>query len=206
MADFCTVADLAAFLQITIDASSVPALAAITEASAAIRNYCRQVLDVVADDAYTFDMELSRQTKLFLPELPVTAIDSVVEDGETLVVDDDYKLGSYGILHRIGAYWTAGIQIITVTYTHGYATIPDDIAGVCKRAAARAYQSGLRAAELGGVPGVQATSLGDYSVQFGGDQAGGNAGYDGGTLGASAAPILLPSEKRILDRYRVKGP
>jgi hypothetical protein len=203
MADLCTVADLADFLQIPIADDSAPALAAIVEASAAIRNHCRQQLDEASDDEYTFDVG-ERQTKLFLPELPVTEIAEVVEDGVTLTVDTDYKLGRYGILYRIGAYWTAGVQTVTVTYTHGYATVPDDVMAVCKRAAARAYQSGLRAAETAGVAGVQANSLGDYSVQFGGEQAG-SSGYDGGTLGASAAPILLPSEKRILNRYRLKG-
>jgi len=41
--------------------------------------------------------------------------------------------------------------------------------------------------------------LGDYSVSFGAE-AGRSAG---GVLGASAAPVLLRSEKELLDRYRV---
>ena len=65
------------------------------------------------------------------------------------------------------------------------------------RAAARAYQAGLRAAEVDGVPGVSSTGLGDYSVAFGGD-----SGQEG-VLGASAAPILLRSERQMLNRYRI---
>ena len=41
--------------------------------------------------------------------------------------DDDYQLGQYGILHRVGQDWATGIQIVTVTYSHGYGTLPDDI-------------------------------------------------------------------------------
>ncbi len=209
MATFCTLDDIAAFLHITIPADDASATRAIAEASAAIQNYTRQMLEWAEDDRITLDNEIERTTKLFLPELPVSSVASVVEDGEALTVDTDYKLGQHGILHRIGAYWASGIQIVTVTYSHGYGgdygdALPEDITSVCTRAAARAYQAGLRAAMNAGVAGVQAKTLGDYSVQFASEQSGGGAGMDGSTLGASAAVILLPSEKRMLDRYKVK--
>ena len=202
MAAFCTIADIASFLQIAIDATNAAALRAIGEASAAIQNYCHQALEEIEGDEYTFDVG-PNQTKLFLPELPPTEVSEVVENTETLVVDDDYKLGRDGILYRLGAYWYPGVQTVTVTYTHGYATMPDDIVGVCTRAASRVYQSGLRSAALAGVPGVQAQTIGDYSVQYASEQSGGSGG--GGTLGASAAPMLLDGEKRMLDRYRLRG-
>ncbi len=199
MADLCTIADVAAFLQIAIAAGSTAAARAITEASAAIRNYCNQQIDQTEDDEYTFDVG-ERQTRLFLPELPVSAIASVVENDTTLTATTDYKLGRAGILHRVGNYWYPGVQTVTVKYTHGHATIPDDVKSVCVRAAARSYQAGLSAAQLSGVSGVQAQSIGDYSVQFGSQTSGSD-----GMLGASAAPILLPSEKRLLSRYRYRG-
>ncbi len=202
MAAFCTIADLAAFLQITIPAGSAAATQAISEASAAIQNYTHQVIELVEDDEYTFDVD-ARQTKLFLPELPVTEISEVVEDAEILGVDADYKLGRNGVLHRVAGFWYAGVQTVTVEYSHGYATIPDDVADVCKRAASRTYQAGLRAAESDGVSGIAAMGLGDYSVTCGSEQSGGVSG--GSLLGSSAAPMLLPSEKRMLDRYRLRG-
>lgn len=201
---FCTITDLANFLQVTIDAGNAAATRAIAEATAAIVTYCGQTIEKVEDDEYTFDVPAG-QSKLFLPELPVIAVSEVVEDGEELDADDHYKLGNHGILYRVNAKWVSGIQIVTVTYDHGYATIPEIVKDVCVRAAARSYQSGLRAAALAGVPGVSATSLGDYSVSYSGEQAGGGAGVDGGTLGASAAPILLPSEKRMLDHYKLRS-
>lgn len=191
---FCTVHDIEAFLQIKVDEPS--AMRAITEASSAIRRHCRQVIGLVEDDEYTFDVP-PRRSVLFLPELPVVEVSSVIEDGEALVEgsDQDYQLGLYGVLHRIGTFWASGIQIVTVTYTHGladddyrYQTARD----VCTRAASRAYQAGLRAADAAGIAGIAAKSLGDFSVQFGAETGG---GVSEGVMGASAARLLLLSEK-----------
>jgi len=192
---FCTVADIEHFLQIAVPAAKTDAAnRAIVEATAAIQNYCHQVLEAVGE---TITLDCIGGPRILLPELPVTAVISVVEDGDLLLVDDDYKLGEHGILYRIGAYWTVGIQIIAITYDHGYAVLPDDIISIATRAASRAYQAGLRAEEMSAIPGVTALSLGDYSVSFGGEGAG------EGVLGASAAPLLLKSEKERLDRYRL---
>jgi len=196
---FCTVLDLEQFLQVSISSAAAIGSAdrAILEASVAIQNYCRQQIEKVEDDEIILDS--AGGIRLFLPELPVTEVSSVVEDDEVLVDGEDYQLGQYGVLHRVDQDWAKGIQIVTVTYTHGYASIPDDVVAVCTRAASRAYQAGLKATETEGVPGVTAMGLGDYSVSFGAE-AGRSAG---GVLGASAAPVLLRSEKELLDRYRV---
>lgn len=205
---FCLIADIEEFLQITIPSEKAAAAQrAIDEATAAIKNYCRQKLELVEDDEVTLD-SLGAYT-LNLPEMPVVEVSEVIEDEETLTEGDDYVLLPSGILRRLNQRWTRGYQIIVVTYTHGYRLptgtsaigdpLPDDIVGVCARAAGRAYQAGLRAEEQGGIPGVRSTSLGDYSVGFADD-----SGYSGeSALGASSAPILLRSEKEILDKYRI---
>jgi len=197
---FCTVTDIENFLQVTIHTDPVKnasALRAIDEATEAIKNYCHQEIERVANEAITLDC--AGGTKIFLPQIPVISVASVVEDGEALVVTDDYKLGQHGILHRVDDLWTVGIQIVTITYTHGYAVIPDDIVGVCTRAAARAYQAGLAAAAVGAVSGVASVTLGDYSYSLG---TGSGGGVGEGIMGASAARMLLLSEKDILNRYR----
>ena len=198
MADFCTIADLVALLQIEIEYDNVSAQRAITEATAAIRNYCHQTIELVEDDEWTFDVRPARWN-LLLPELPVVEVSSVVEDDETLDDGDDYKLANFGQLVRVGRRWAAGIQIVTVTYTHGYETIPDDVISVCTRAAARGYQAGLRSADSDGVPGVASKGLGDFTVSFVGETGG---GVGEGVMGASAARMLLLSEKDVLNRYR----
>lgn len=203
VAYFCEIYDIADFLQVEIESAAQirSAQRAVAEATEAIRNYCQQTISLVEDDEITLDVGAG-QNVLFLPELPVIEVASVVEDGEPLVAGDNYRLGRYGMLHRIGQNWREGVQIVTVTYTHGYATTPQDVRDVAARAAARAYQAGLRAAESEGVPGVQAMSLGDFSATFGSE---GGGGVSEGVLGASAARILLLSEKDVLNRYRLLG-
>lgn len=194
---FCTVHDVERLLQVAIPADKIAAVAeAIQEATVAIQNYCQQRIELVTDETITLDC--SGGLWLLLPELPVVDVTSVVEDSVALVAgaDEDYQLGQHGVLHRVGAYWTEGVQIIEVVYSHGYAVIPEDVVAVCTRAAARRYQAGLRSAEAAGVPGVAATSLGDYSVTFTTEGA-------EGWLGASGARMLLESEKDVLARYRV---
>lgn len=200
MADFCTVGQVEKFLNLDISddagnkASCEQAIAWATED---IKNYCHQYLEQVEEDEITIDVEGGNM--IFLPELPVTSVDSVVEDDETLTETDDYILGQYGILYRVGQDWASGIQITTVTYTHGHETIPQDIVEIAVRAASRIYQAGLRAKEHAGVTGVQSLSLGDYSVSYGSEHGG---GVGEGVMGASAARGLLLSEKDTLDRYR----
>jgi hypothetical protein len=202
MANFATIPDIEAFLQVEISTAAQIAAAerALVEATAAIRNYCHQYLERVEGDEITLDSPGG--VRLFLPELPVIEVSSVVEDGEDLAVDDDYKLGQHGILHRIGRTWAAGIQIVTIIYSHGYEQIPDDIVAVATRAASRGYQAGLRTAEDAAVVGVQSKSLGDFAVSYGSEQGG---GASEGVMGASAARMLLMSEKDMLDKYRIKS-
>ena len=196
---FCTVTDIENFLQVTIHTDAVKnasALRAIAEATETIKNYCHQQIERVTE---TITLDCDGGYRVFLPELPVVSVASVVEDGEILTVTDDYILSQYGILRRVDDDWAVGPQILEITYTHGYAVIPDDVVGVCTRAAARAYQAGLAAAAVGAVSGVTSMTLGDYSYSLG---SGAGGGVGEGILGASAARMLLLSEKDILSRYR----
>lgn len=200
MAAFCTIADLEAFLQVTIGTPNASATAAIASASAAIQNYTRQQIEQVAADVLTLTVEAHRSV-ILLPEQPVTAVASIVEAGNTLTVGDHYRWTAAGVLTRRGRCWSWEWDGVVVTYTHGYVTIPDDLKGVCIRAAARAYQAGLRSNATGGVTGIQSEQAeGDYSVTFSPESP---APGGGSSLGASAAPFLLPSERQILDRYRM---
>jgi len=201
MADFCTIDDVREFLQLDIDEESKIAscMRAIVAATAAIRNYCHQEIELSEDDEITLDCWGGQ--RLFLPQVPVVSVSSVVEDGDSLTAgsDEDYQLGQYGILYRVGKNWASGVQIVTAVYTHGYETIPDDVVDVCTRAASRAFQAGLRASEMDGVPGIVSTSLGDFAVSFGAE---GGGGVSEGVMGASASRMLLLSEKDTLNRYR----
>lgn len=198
---FCTVEDVSALLMLEIDDNDEisACMRAIDEVTEAIKNYCHQEIEQVDDDEITIDGHGG--TRIFLPELPVTEVSAVEEDGVLLTAGTDYKLGQYGILYRVNGYWSKGVQNYTITYTHGLETIPDDLKGVCVRAASRIYQAGLRAKSQNGVIGVANMALGDYQVGYASESGG---GVSEGVMGVSAARMLLLSEKDILNRYRDK--
>ena len=194
MAAFCTEADLEAFLQVAIPDGNASATAAIAAASAAIQNFTRQRIEQVVGDVLTLTVEAHRSV-ILLPEQPVTAVASVVEDGTTLTVGTHYRWTAAGLLVRQSRAWNSGWQEVVVTYTHGYSTIPDDLKAVCIQAAARAYRAGLRSAATAGIPGIQSEQAdGDFSVTFAAENPAGSA---------AAPPLLLSSEREMLARYRV---
>ena len=197
MANFATVADVEAFLQVELTSSQLVSVErALTEATAAIRNYTRQHLSLVEDDEIV--LRPFGDWRLFLPELPVLSVSLVEQDGATLTADA-YIWEGNGILRRYPtARWCGGNKTVKVVYDHGYAEIPDDIVAVATRAAARAFQAGLRAAETAGTPGIASKSLGDFSVSYATEGSSAE-----GVMGASAARMLLMSEKELLNRYRV---
>lgn len=198
MANFADLDDVREFLQLDItDADQIASVnRALAEVTEAIKNYTHQTIEYVAGDEDSLDSNGSH--RLILPEHPVVSVASVTEDDTALDEDDDYKLSRDGILYRQPNYkrWAIGPAIVTVTYTHGYQTIPEDLVGITARAAARAFQAGLKAAADGGVIGIASKSLGDYSVSYGSEQGG---GVGDGMMGASAARFLLRSERDILD-------
>lgn len=194
---FCQVADLADFLQIEISPADLSAIQAITDATAVIKAYTNQTLDKVTDDTETFDNVFGN--KLYLRQFPVISVTSVIENGITLVDGIDFKLGNHGVLYRLNALWSYGIQNIVVTYTHGYAVVPDIARIVCMRVASRVYQAGKRSAETSGVPGISSKTLGDFSVSYEGE-----SGSNDPAKGVSAARTLLISEKELLDTLRYR--
>lgn len=64
---------------------------------------------------------------LLLPSLHVSAVSSVVEDGRDLVDGIDYQWSEKGMLRRRNTLWTANWRGVTVTFTHGYDTVPAEL-------------------------------------------------------------------------------
>lgn len=103
--------------------------------SAAVRRYTGLTFDVVADDeviGYPVDGEL------WLPQWPITEATALQFDAEVTV-----EIGTSGQLYRVVTGvrrpWPRGP--VEVTYTHGWATIPDDIVMVVAEVAAARWNS-----------------------------------------------------------------
>lgn len=148
MATLATPTELAGFLQQDLD--TYTATQALEHASQAIRDHCGWTISQETVTGKVLDSHGERS--IWLPTLLLTAVASVVEKGVTLTVTTDYDWTAYGRLIRSGC-WPNEARSVTVTYTHGYATVPDSVKGVCLAAAGRRYQNpeGRRSYTVGGI-------------------------------------------------------
>ncbi len=193
MTAFATEAELEAYAGTSVATDRATLL--LDAATAAIQAYCRQSF---TQDTTTAVFPGTFGSSLVLPERPVTAITLVKIGDTTLTVDTDYVWDGAHTLYRgtkvdgvlsvngpdylidgWGDWGGPGAQV-TVTYTHGHATIPGAIKGVCLALAART---------LGSPDGVNSESVGSYSVSY--SRTGG-------------AVSLLSEERELLNRYRVR--
>jgi hypothetical protein len=123
-------------------------------ASKKVRTHTGQFFEVVENDLLELVPDAWGQVRL--PQRPVTAVASVSVDGETMDADG-YTWTAQGALSRTYGYWWTPV---TVTYTHGYDTIPDDVAQVVAE---------LVVAQFATPPGgVRSETIGGYSVSYGG--------------------------------------
>jgi hypothetical protein len=117
---------------------------------------------------------------LLLRSLYVTAVASVVDDGTTLALTDDYIWSQNGVIRRAG-YWGTGD--VVVTYTHGYDEPPAEVTAIVQAVAQRAVNN------PGSSVRRQVGQVSDTYSQTGFNQ--------------SIPLALLDAEKAILDHYRI---
>lgn len=139
---FATTTDLAAYLQRTGfgPAEVASAQLALDIATAVVRERTGQDFTIKTNDVITLDTYEDRD--VVLPQGPVTAVGAVVTRNlgstttTTRTLNTDYEVRG-GRLRWVGAgTWP---YEVTVTYTHGYATIPDDVKGATLAVAAEIH-------------------------------------------------------------------
>lgn len=169
-------------------AEEVRVEAILRDASAAVRGYTGQHLTEATET-----LRIKARTGVVrLPQRPVTAV-SVVEDPDDNAIsfewwgDDRVYVGGLTPLNQ----WElnmrrAPVVYLDITYTHGYATIPDDIVAVVCQIAARA--AGVNPEDSG----KTSETITNYSYSTGGAAAAGGVG-------------MLSDERSVLDRYRRPG-
>lgn len=162
MAALATVAQLRAFLnEGTTPVDADPAATLMLQiASGMVRDYLQQNITQVVDDVVLLD---PINGYLLLPELPVTAV-SLVEtfDGTAWSTVDP---SSYSVSKRLGmigalpgfTLWPVLPESWRVTYTHGYAVVPDSILGAVLGVAGRGYASPLS---------IDSERIGGYQVKY----------------------------------------
>ncbi|MDN4645364.1 hypothetical protein [Arthrobacter sp. PsM3] len=146
--DLATVQDLAAFSQQAIAADDATAIFLLKVASGMIRAFLDQTVTLMPDDVEYLDPVNSSFASL--RELPVVSVSTVEispDGGLTWAV---VPASSYKVSRRTGTItarqgssvrWPADEESWRVTYTHGYQSVPPELAGVCCGLAARYYST-----------------------------------------------------------------
>ncbi len=132
-----------------------------------------------------------RREKLILSRIPIVAITSIVEDGETLVAADYEVDAAAGMLARLfddcPICWPRA-KIVTV-YTAGWATVPEDLKLAASKLTQAYYFQGRRD------PGLKSEEVPDvYRVSYG--APGSDGAGDGGPLPADVEALLGPYRMR----------
>lgn len=188
MAALATTDDLADRLGRSFSADeAAQAALLLDDASAAVRGHTGQQF---TEDTTTERLRV-RNGRVRLAQLPVTDVDGVTDiDGNDVAFtwDGGERLD---VSSSVPDNWAweprkSGLAYVDVTYTHGYATIPDVIVAVVCQMAGRAL--GRPADETG----VTQESIAGYS-------------YTVGAAAAAGAVGMLADERAVLDRYRRIG-
>lgn len=127
---FATAADLAAVTQSEV--SPAAADLALASASAMIRSWTRQTITRVVDDVAT--LRVINERELILPQRPVESVSRVRVNSLTLldwVLSGDRLLRTGGWRRLPGTTTYPDPGLVEVTYTHGWAEVPDDVRAVC---------------------------------------------------------------------------
>jgi hypothetical protein len=173
--------------------------AVVTAACDMVRTFTEQELYPVVTGG-TVVLDGTGTDTVLLPERPVSAAGTVLEGNGTLTLNSDYKLGDNGQLYRVPSvtdsgwgteqlrtYWWPGRQNITVTYDHGYSTVPADLKEVALGMAARLFVDEPVSSNIS----ESEESLGQYSTRTRYSTNG--AGVD-----------FSNTEKIVLNKYKQK--
>jgi uncharacterized phiE125 gp8 family phage protein len=141
----CTLTDVKAYLRIADGAQDAVINYLIPKASAFLERQCSRIF---ASATYSETRNGNGADSMGLRQIPVTAVASVSVDGVSIpaapdavstgfVFDEDtlyIRRGNRGLSSPFGGVplcFNRGIQNIALSYTAGYATIPDDLVQAC---------------------------------------------------------------------------
>lgn len=100
---------------------------ALDAAREAVRTYCRW--HIAPSVSATSTVWSLAGAAVWLPTMDLTAVTSVTQDA-VVVASSTYTFESYGVIRRSYGNIFNTLTPVTVVYTHGYATMPDDVAAV----------------------------------------------------------------------------
>lgn len=190
LSPLATVADLEARGVTVADGAEATAVAAFLDtASAIVRDAAG---GPISETTGTVVLKGTSDAYLYLPSRPVTNVASVTDfDGNPIT---DYRLVDSALVRRCG--WTTchpWVELVNVTYTAGYATVPADVVDLVCRLAARQLVAYRESGDGTGMADrlLMQERIGDYSVM-----------YAAGATDTSFSDIELP--KYLRDRLSAR--
>lgn len=154
MAQYATASELASYLQQDLDTASADQ--ALTLATG---EFTRRARKRWAATAETWTTDATFATRLTLPYRDVTAITAVKVNGVAVAVD--YTLRN-GVVYRdagFGNPYAWPPDVVTVEFTYGLTTVPDEVKLAVLGCAAELYENPT---------GVASESVDDYTVKYNG--------------------------------------
>ena len=137
----------------------------------------------------SFDIHVAGQKDLAVNYVPLVNVVAMTFGGTngSLVASDDYYVTDYGQVRLIpdGSYYPAGRQIVNITYTAGFASIPSDLSHAATLIAVHHFNEGPHV-------GFQTEKLGTYNYKLA------NLGQGMGM--PSIANRILAKYKRVFAR------
>ena len=165
----------------------------IAEVSAEIQSWLGRKIVETTSTGEKFDSS-GRNDALIVTGFPVISVASLTEDGTALVEDTGFELTeqdrSAGRITRIDSSgnalaWARGARNITVTYTHGFSSVPEGVTA----AATRLVAADFRESQPGG---------GRFGLDGKALDTGGAAGYRSrADIWESLSPALAPYRRVI---------
>jgi hypothetical protein len=186
MADLATVDDLNDFSQLALDPADSSAAFLLSVASGMIRRYLEQDITQVTGDVEYVDPVGGGYA--FLKQLPVQSV-SLVETSADGVTWATVPASNYTVSRRLGIVyakpytgeqWPNTPESWRVTYSHGYATVPDELKGVACSIAARFYSTPA---------GIDMERTGQRQVKYSLESAG-FSGFESMVLASFRTPRL----------------
>lgn len=135
----------------------------LDKATSLIQGETRQTLTAVSGDVWMSPLAHSREGAIRLPQRPVKSVSSVNVGGNILPSTQYAVEGNTGVLRYWGGVYSPYPVTITVTYDHGFDTVPEDLVAICAE---------LVWGQLSNPQGLRQFALGDYSGTFAGEGAG----------------------------------
>lgn len=148
---FATSSEFAARVGLTLTADEITrADTLLGLASELIQDETGQTISLVSDDVLTRPSDYGDRIRL--PQRPVVSVASVEIDGVTIALDNAWYLEGDEIVRanwrqlsqrhffaQNGVGWGGPLFTLEVTYTHGWATVPSVVKGVCLEMVARVW-------------------------------------------------------------------